>query len=265
MRCTLAALLLFAVPHLASAQNLHGVPDPAPDPSDAVWVHIVDPELQLPARSAAAPINVEVLQIPDKARQELASARAALQKGDMQRAAQRSEKAVAIAPQSAPVRNTLGVMYMNSKDYGKALAAFEAALFLNPNYHLAANNIVVVLAVQHRWTEAEPAARRALSMQPDSVSSQYLLGSILVVQEHNFEEATPLLENAKDKYPRARLFLAQVAFEEGHTQRAVDELQQYLRCPSVLEREVARFWLTQLQNQEAAKVHEIPPTGGAQL
>ena len=119
--------------------------------------------------------------------------------------------------------------------------------------------------LQHRWAEAELAARHALSMQPDSRDSQYLLGGTLVNEGRNLEEAVELLYRVKDKYARAHLFLAQVAIEQGRTQQAAYELRQYLDCPSAQERGVARSLLTELQNQEAQKVREPSPSGGAQL
>jgi tetratricopeptide (TPR) repeat protein len=267
MRCMMAVLLLSVVSHFASARPQNagpGAPSKAPTP-DTVLAWIFDPDEQRPPGASAATINVALLEMPEKARKELARAKAALHSGDTLAAAQDLEKVVAIDPASAFARNILGVMYVNSKQLDKALAAFEAALSLNPNYHLAADNIAVVLCLQHHWIDAEAAARRALAIQPDSRASQYLLGGILVNEGHNLEEAVELLNRVKDKYARARLFLAQVDMAQGRTQQATDELQQYLDCPSALEREVAQSLLTQLQNQEAQKVREPSPNGGGQL
>jgi predicted Zn-dependent protease len=265
MRCMMAVLLLFVVSQFASA---HPQNTDAPTPSktpDAVLARIFDPDQPQSPHTKAATVNVALLEMPPKARKELVRANDALQSGDTLAAAGHLEKVVAMDPASALARNTLGVMYVLSKQLDKARAAFEAALSLDPDYHLAADNIVVVLSLQHRWPDAELAARRALAMQPDSRSSQYLLGGILVREGRNLEEAIELLNKAKDNYARARLFLAQVDMAQGRTQQAADELQQYLDCPSALEREVAQSLLSQLQNQQAEKLRELSPSGGAQL
>jgi tetratricopeptide (TPR) repeat protein len=227
---------------------------------------ISDPDEQRLSSSKVATVNVALLQLPEKARKELDRAKDALHSGDTQAAAQDLEKVVAIAPRSAFAHNVLGVMYVNSKQLDKALVAFEAALSLNPAYHLAADNIAAVLCLQHRWSDAEPVARRALAMQPDSRDSQYLLGGVLVNEGRNLEEAIELLGRVKDKYARAHLFLAQVEMEQDRTQQAIDDLQQYLDCASAEEREVAQSWLTELQTQEAQKLRQRwRSTVGAQL
>jgi tetratricopeptide (TPR) repeat protein len=267
MRCMMAVLLLFAASHFASAHPQNSGPGSSsrtPTP-DTVLAWIFDPDEQRPSDANAATINVALLEMPEKARKELARAKAAFHSGDTLAAAQDLEKVVAMDPASAFARNILGVMYVNSKQLDKALAAFEAALSLNPSYHLAADNIAVVLCLQHRWTDAEPAARRALAMRPDSRDSQYLLGGILVNEGRNLEEAVELLNRVKDKYARAHLFLAQVEIDQHRTAQATDDLQQYLDCPSALEREVAQSLLIQLQNQEAQKLRDSSHTGGAQL
>jgi Tfp pilus assembly protein PilF len=265
MRCLLAALLLLPVSPVALARSQNDGPTTPPRSPDTVLAWIFDPDEPQPPHANASTINVALLEMPEKARKELAQASAALHSGDTLAAVQHLEKAVAIDPSSALARNILGVMYVNSNQFDKALAAFQTALSLNPNYHLVADNIAVVLCLQHRWTDAEAAARRALAMQPDSRDSQYLLGGTLVNEGRNLEEAVELLNRVKDKYARARLFLAQVEMQRGRMQQATDDLQQYLESPSALEREVAQSLLTQLQEQQAQKLRESSPTGGSQL
>lgn len=267
MRCLMAVLLLFALSHLAAARPQNAAPDSRSKAAtpDTVLAWIFDPDEQHPPNASAGTITVALLEMPEKARKELDRAKGALHSGDTLAAAQDLEKVVALDPGSAFARNVLGVMYVNSNQLEKALPAFEAALSLNPNYHLAADNIAVVLCLQHRWTDAEPAARRALAMQPDSRASQYLLGGILVNEGRDLEEAVELLNSVKDKYARAHLFLAQVAMQQDRTRQAADELQQYLDSPFALEREVAQSLLTQLQNYEAQKLRDSSRTGGAQL
>ena len=267
MRFSLAGILLFAISHSVCAQAQipsRDVTAATPTP-DAVLAWIYDPDQPASSPNGRATVNVEVLQLSDKARKELARASAAFRNGDRPTAVNSLEKVAALEPHSALAQNVLGVVFVSYLQYDKAQAAFEKALSLNPNYHVAADNLAVVFCSQHRWPEAEAAARNALHLQPEAASSQYLLGSVLVAEDRNLSEATALLENVKGKYPRALMFLAQAAMSRDQAAQAIDELQQYLQAPTAMEKPAARSWLDRLQQQEARKAHEPNPNGGARL
>jgi superkiller protein 3 len=141
------------------------------------------------------------------------------------------------------------------QQYDKAIEEFEKAVALQPKYRLAVDNIAVTLCVQHRYTEAEQAARSALQIQPDAASSKYLLGSILVNEDKASEEATRLLQSVQVQYPRARLFLAKAYLAHGDPSKAVEELREYVRSPQATDNGVAEKWLAQLEK-------ELSPQGG---
>jgi predicted Zn-dependent protease len=128
---------------------------------------------------------------------------------------------------------------------------------LNPNYRLAADNAAALLCMQHRFAEAEPFARRALTMDPKALSSQYLLGGVLVETGQNTDEAVRLLEQVKFKYSRAWLLLAMASEGRGRLDEAQDEVRGYLRAPSAQQRQVAQEWLARLeQRQEAQRTQD---------
>lgn len=217
-----------------------------------------------PTPSPAGTVSVSELAVPDKAAKELERSDKALRAGDIRTSAEHLEKALAIYPNMPRQRNELGARYSALKEYDKAVEQFEKALALKPDYRLAADNIAAVLCFQHRYAEAEPAARRALLIDPQSPSSQYLLGSVLVEEAKNTDEAKQLLEKVKHKYSRARLFLAATEANRGEFDQAVEELRQYLQSSSQEYREVAQAWLdlvARLQQQAARKTNDPYPDG----
>jgi tetratricopeptide (TPR) repeat protein len=257
MRCMMAVMLLlgFAPFTLARGQEQAAKSSPPPD---TVLAHINETD-DAPAdgTTKARTVDVQVLQMPKKAWKEVYRTIDLMRAGDEHAAVEHMEKVVEIDPELPVAHNALGVMYVDVKAYDKAQQQFEQALTLKRDYRLAADNITVVLCLQHRYAEAEPAARRALDIDPEAASSQYLLGSILVVEKRNVDEATKLLERVKGKYARADLFLATVAVQRGDNTAAADEIRDYLRSPSAMERKVAQDWLGNLEKlEQAAKSRE---------
>jgi tetratricopeptide (TPR) repeat protein len=255
MRCTMAVVLLCAVmcsnPAFGQEQNL--TPNRPSRTVDSVWVHFSDPD-------QPATVSVEQLQMPNAARKEFDRALAAFRSGDLRRAANHLEKGLAVAPNLSLQHNTLGVLYMYLHERDRALAEFEKALALNADFRLAMDNAAVVLSVEHRYREAEEMARRALTLEPQALSSQYLLAGILVSEGRNADEAAALLAKTRTRYVRAWLFLAKLADARGEKMEVVQDLQNYLQSPSALTRPLAQCWLEDVQKRQRAGASVDIPT-----
>jgi TolB-like protein/cytochrome c-type biogenesis protein CcmH/NrfG len=82
--------------------------------------------------------------------------------------------AVAADREDAWAHLGLGYTYLFERRIDDALAAFELALRLNPNFALAYGFYGVTLAYAGRWQEGDTAARRALRLSPrDPFSATY--------------------------------------------------------------------------------------------
>lgn len=195
-------------------------------------------------------ISVNELKVPDKALKELQRSDKALTAGNIRESAEHLEKALAIYPNLPYAHNQLGLRDAALRDYDKALDEFSKAVTLKPDYRLALDNTATVLTLQHRYDEAELAARHALEIEPTAPLSQYLLGSTLVQQGKYSDEATGLLEKVKPSYPRASLFLAAVAAHRQENTSAEEELWEYLQSPESAYRQLAQGWLEILEKRQ---------------
>ena len=215
-----------------------------------------------PGTPAGDTVSVNELKLPDKALKELQRSDKALRAGNIRESAEHLEKALAIYPNLPFAHNQLGLREAALKDYDKALDEFSKALTLKPDYRLSLDNTATVLSLQHRYDEAELAARHALQIEPAALLSQYILGSTLVQQGKYSEEATELLEKAKSNYPRASLFLAAAAVHRQENTFAEEELWEYLQSPDSTYRQVAQGWLVILEKRQelTAWAKEPEPT-----
>jgi tetratricopeptide (TPR) repeat protein len=250
MRCMMAVMLLLGFGSLNSihGQNLTGGEHENNPDISAGQTRSTQPT---PPSKGTGTVSVDALKIPDKAMKEIQRADKAFLSGDVQGSAEHLEKALEIYPNLAVGHNALGARYAELKEHEKAIAEFEKAVALNPRYHLAMDNMTVEMCVLHRFADAEPVARQALALEPESADSQYLLGGILVEEGHYTGEPVKLLESAKTAFPRAYLFLAKAAVGRGENAKAAEELRAYLQSPAS-EKKAAQDWLEMLQREDEA-------------
>ena len=115
--------------------------------------------------------------------------------GDAPRAEQVLRAEVAQYPQSANAHNTLGVALVNQAKQAAALAAFRAALDLDPAHAEANANAANLLFRLDRPEEALPFADRALETHPELAEAALTHGLILHALKR-YEEAVASLERA---------------------------------------------------------------------
>src|SRR5579862_6624033 len=81
--------------------------------------------------------------------------------------AERAAAAAILADSEDPwAHHALGCVYLFARRFDDALAEFEVALGLNPNFSLAQGYYGLILAYCGRWEEAETATSRALRLSP---------------------------------------------------------------------------------------------------
>jgi tetratricopeptide (TPR) repeat protein len=253
----MAVMLLSGLATLQTVQAQAPASNNLPEHSDTVVTRADDFDRD---PYATALVAANQLRLPDKVIKELQRSNTSLRHGDLRGSTEHLQRAVALEPDLALTHNALGSRYAELKQFENALAEFNKALDLNPRYRLAMDNAAVVLCLQFRFAEAGPFARRALQVEPQSHSSQYLLGGILVQQRQYTDEATALLAKAAARYPRAWLFLAKASLGRGNHEQAVEELKQYLRCPSAIEIKVQNA-LAMLEAQQQAEKNSIDNFG----
>lgn len=77
----------------------------------------------------------------------------------------------------------------------------------NPEHVVAFTNLAAILSGQHRYAEAEDAARQAMKLHSYSFSANFILGTVLINEGKWSGEAKTKLEFAQVKYPQAKHLL----------------------------------------------------------
>lgn len=208
--------------------------------------------LQLPeqmmASHASGTISVQKLlhPIPPKADKEFRRSQKAFQAGDTQKSIEHLEKAIQIHPDYMAAHNNLGARYMALSEYGKAAKEFQKTVALDPESAKGYSNLSLALIALRRYPEAEAAARRAAQLDPHDIPAHYALGWILGAQGKNMPEALEHLRRAVEKYPRARLMLADFFARQGAIDQAAAQLREYLKSGNPQNRQEVEAWLAQL-------------------
>jgi tetratricopeptide (TPR) repeat protein len=154
--------------------------------------------------------------VPKTARKELDKGVQAWRKGRTAEAVVHLAQAAMIDPDSVEAQADLGVAYATSGDLSQALDRDERALELEPNFHVLHENKAAVLMLLNRLEEAEQAARKALSLAPESIDANYTLGMALIMRGKLTPEALDSLKRAAKKDDRARKALEWVQNYGGH-------------------------------------------------
>jgi TolB-like protein/Tfp pilus assembly protein PilF len=114
-------------------------------------------------------------------------------------AAERAALAAIRADSEDPwAHNGLGHAYLFMRRFDDAIAEFELALQLNPNFSLAQGFYGLTLSYVGRWEEADAAARRALRLSPRDpfAAIYYGIASYAQFVGGNYEEAVRLAREA---------------------------------------------------------------------
>jgi tetratricopeptide (TPR) repeat protein len=148
---------------------------------------------------------------------------------------ERAARAAVRADSTDPwARLAMASAYRNLGRFEDALAEFESALSLNPNFSLALAYYGLVLTYVGRWQEGTEAARRALRLSPrDPLAAIY--NGIAAYAEFvgcNYAEATRLAREASLERPDfvgAHRVLTAAAAMAGETELAKASLAELRR------------------------------------
>src|SRR6185503_4324777 len=117
--------------------------------------------------------------------------------------------ATELDPDFMEAHNSLGVQHLKCDGYEPALAEFQKAVALDPGAGSPLANMAATLLAVGRSAEAETAARKAIRLDPSSEISRYFLGLALLQQQKDTSEALDNLQRVSEKFPRARLAIAE--------------------------------------------------------
>jgi TolB-like protein len=150
--------------------------------------------------------------------------------------AERAAQAAVFADGEDPwAHHALGGVYLITRRFDAALAEFELALRLNPNFAQAQNYYATALTFCGRWEEGAEAAHRALRLSPRDPFTALCYGSAALAQfiGRNYEEAMRLARIAirlRGDYAGAHRVLTAAAGMAGPPELAHAALQELRRA-----------------------------------
>ncbi len=150
--------------------------------------------------------------------------------GEPGRARAAYERALALQPDLAEALNDLGALQAQAGDIDGAVARFRAALAATPDYPDALNNLGYALLVMGRGGEARPLYERAIALQPDFPEALNNMG-LLLGRAGDLDGAERYFRDAlskRDTYGEAAGNLALVLVNRGQTEAATRLLEAFL-------------------------------------
>jgi tetratricopeptide (TPR) repeat protein len=203
-----------------------------------------------PAPTPGGIVAASQLHIPGKALKEYQRSEKAYNSGDLASSVAHLQKALGIYPQFVGAHNALGLRYVQSHEYEKALGEHQSALALSPADSDAHSDLSLDLLLLNRYSEAEAEARYALQLAPQATGPRYVLGRALIAQLQVTPEAIRMLSESQDAFPNASLVLAQLHFVLGNADETIKDLRHYLRNPAQNDnKHKAECWLARLSGE----------------
>jgi tetratricopeptide (TPR) repeat protein len=150
------------------------------------------------------------------------------QEGDLDRALEHGEQAVALAPRYAEAHNNLGIARFERKDYAGALEAYRRAVALKPDFAEAHNNLGNLYRVQEDAEACLRCYEEAIRLRPTYVEALTNAGRAYLAQRQ-FETAEARFRRATEVKPdhmEALTGIAQAAHGQGKSDYALTLLSR---------------------------------------
>jgi tetratricopeptide (TPR) repeat protein len=208
---------------------------------------LAEPKVTVKPRTASVSYHQLTHEVPGKARKAYLAAERLKANGNLAKAIDFYQRALALDPQYLEAWNNLGSAQILLNDIAAAQTSFEKAYALDPTAHPVLTNLAFILLRRNRPVEAESFARRAVQADPLAPKGLYVLGVSLAGQNKQTDEAIRLLEQSSEAVGRAHFALAPLLAQVNRLPEAAAHLKQYLALPAAADREVAEEWLGQIE------------------
>jgi Tfp pilus assembly protein PilF len=197
---------------------------------------------------AAAPLQHHP---PSGAVKEFRKGLEAMRRQDPPCALTHLHKALELDPDYFDAHELLGIVHLTANRYEEAASEFETAVRLDSGSAAAHRNLALSLSHQNRFAEAVAPARQAVRLAPGDPATHWVLGGILATLGAAPEEALRHLRLAAERFPQARLAMAQMLYRRGARAEAAEALQGYLHDqnvpPNVSDRKTVEAWYARLR------------------
>lgn len=144
----------------------------------------------------------------------------------LDRAIQQSALLAGLQPESAEIQADLGSLYAKKQDWPKAIACYQKAIVLNPDFAGAYRNLAKVFSKIGEKEKAAEAWYQALTIEPDrSPVKQHLQLGKTLLEQGKTEQAVNCYRQAirlKPELSQAYHRLGDILTQQGKEQEAID-------------------------------------------
>lgn len=196
-------------------------------------------------------VHADLVNVPKPALELYTSALKLAQDGKNKAAIDKLNQALSAHPNFMLAFNELGVQYQRVGELEKANEALQSALKISPTSFAPLVNHGIVLVRLKRYAEAEVDLRAALKENDQSAIAHFYLGRALAYLGR-FDEAEKELNTAVtlggDQMKEAHRYLGAIYHSRGDTERAIAQLETYLRiAPKAEDADAVRQLIKQLK------------------
>jgi Tfp pilus assembly protein PilF len=204
-----------------------------------------------PANHAkASVVNAALAEVPSEARTLYEKALERSRAGDNAAAIENLKSALALFPKFPLALNELGVQYLKIKQANRAVEPLRSATTLSPDAATPKLNLGIALLDTQQYHEAETRLRDALRISATPATHMYL-GLTLHYLQNNAEaekELKAAIESGGNQLTIAHYYLGGLYWKMHDYQRAVEELENYLRLtPDAPDAERVRGTIKELR------------------
>lgn len=178
-------------------------------------------------------VSVRELSMPQKARDAMSKGMSLLyQKSDYPGSIKQFERAIQAYPDFYEAYAQMGMAYMRMKDVDQSEKALRKSLELSQEHYPDAFFLLAALfSGARRFAEAEPLARKAVELDPDSWHAQSQLAQVLLglKRADDAEKYAQAAAKLRPDNPILPLLLADIHIELRNDPALLDDLNAYLK------------------------------------
>lgn len=140
------------------------------------------------------------------------------------------QQAIALKPDYAQAHNNLAAIYARQNNYQQALNHYIKAVHAEPDFSAAHFNLGLLLLQHKQLTEAKIQFKNVIALTPNHVDAYFYLG-VLNLEENVLDEATAAFEQVlhyDNEYIQALTNLGVIALKKEQNQLAVDYFSKAL-------------------------------------
>jgi tetratricopeptide (TPR) repeat protein len=139
------------------------------------------------------------------------------------------QNAAKLEPKNVSIIKSLGILYLQQKDFKSAEETFRAIIGLSPSDFEAHFYLANILDEQKKKDAAVAELKKVLELKPDYHQALNYLGYLYVEESKNLGEAEKLIRKALEIEPENGAYIDSLGwlyFKQGKTKEAVKELEK---------------------------------------